>query len=458
MATWKKLVVSGSAISQLNNDVGYITAAAFPNSYATASFDGTDILANASTGSLNFASGSDGLRIVADASTRTLTFDLDAVPNSSLANSSINISGSGISLNSSVSLGGSGSVDVNVDDSTIEISSDSLQVKDGGITFDKLAAAAVVTEAEGITNNDNDTTIATNAAIIDFVNSASQAAGALDISGSSGDDSIDLDTEDLLLTGSGVISAAVTSNTVTFDVIDGTIENAHIADTTIANTKLVNDSITIGNHEVNLGESVTLAETGFNSGSFSGSFQGDGSNLTGIASSLAISQSAHNGISATDDLLNLKTGALTVTGRANEVTVDLTDDTLTFGLPDDVIIAGDLTVQGTASFNNEQTLLVEDRFILLASGSTGAGDGGIVVQQATQDVGEVFGFEDGAGRWGVDKAFDSSNTSFTPDGYMAIAINTAGNDPNSANDPGSDYNKKGNIYVASNSEDIWIYS
>ena len=41
---------------------------------------------------------------------------------------------------------------------------------------------------------------------------------------------------------------------------------------------------------------------------------------------------------------------------------------------------------------------------------------------------------------------------------MAAVINTAGNDPNGANAPDTRYQKKGNLYVASNSEDIWIYS
>ena len=40
MATWKKVVVSGSNISQLNNDVGYLTSVTAQNAFATASFNG----------------------------------------------------------------------------------------------------------------------------------------------------------------------------------------------------------------------------------------------------------------------------------------------------------------------------------------------------------------------------------------------------------------------------------
>lgn len=60
MAEWKKVVVSGSAISQLDNDAGYLTAGTLgvPNSFSTASFNGTHITSNSETGSLLFASSS----------------------------------------------------------------------------------------------------------------------------------------------------------------------------------------------------------------------------------------------------------------------------------------------------------------------------------------------------------------------------------------------------------------
>lgn len=115
MANWKKLVVSGSNISQLNNDVGYLTAGTLgaKNAFSTASFNGTFIISDSTTGSLNFASSSgQGLTISADAVTDTLTFSLSAIPNNSLANSAITIAGTSVSLGGSISqatiLAGSG--------------------------------------------------------------------------------------------------------------------------------------------------------------------------------------------------------------------------------------------------------------------------------------------------------------------------------------------------------------
>lgn len=115
MANWKKLVVSGSNISQLNNDAGYLTAGTLgaKNTFSTASFNGTFIISDSTTGSLNFASSSgQGLTISADAGTDTLTFGLSSIPNNSLANSAITIAGTSVSLGGSISqatiLAGSG--------------------------------------------------------------------------------------------------------------------------------------------------------------------------------------------------------------------------------------------------------------------------------------------------------------------------------------------------------------
>jgi len=133
----------------------------------------------------------------------------------------------------------------------------------------------------------------------------------------------------------------------------------------------------------------------------------------------------------------------------NTATNILTIDSSTFGT--DVNIAGDLTVQGTASFANTENLLVADRFVLFASGSTTAGDGGIVVQQGTQDIGELFGFENTATRWGFTSSFDASGTSFTPDAYVAAVVDIDGGQTDVAR-----YQKNGNIKV--DSGEIYIYA
>jgi len=113
-----------------------------------------------------------------------------------------------------------------------------------------------------------------------------------------------------------------------------------------------------------------------------------------------------------------------------------------------------LTVFGTASFQHTQNLEVADRFVLFASGSNTAGDGGIVIQQATQNVGELFGFDSGATRWAVTSSFNAASNSFTPDAYMAAVVEGASGDPATAP---ARYAAKGNLFIGSD-ETIWIYS
>ena len=75
-----------------------------------------------------------------------------------------------------------GSLHINVDGSTLEISSDTLQVKDGGITFSKLADAAVQLSSESFV--DNDTTLMTSAAIQDKITDQVSNEGYFNVAGS----------------------------------------------------------------------------------------------------------------------------------------------------------------------------------------------------------------------------------------------------------------------------------
>lgn len=103
MASWKKILVSGSAISQLNNDAGYLTSATAFNAFVTASVNGVPLIADNTTDTLNFVTGSagTGLTIVGTAGTDTITFDLSAIPNSTLANDSISFGGISLDLGQS---------------------------------------------------------------------------------------------------------------------------------------------------------------------------------------------------------------------------------------------------------------------------------------------------------------------------------------------------------------------
>ena len=105
---------------------------------------------------------------------------------------------------------------------------------------------------------------------------------------------------------------------------------------------------------------------------------------------------------------------------------------------------------------------IADKFITLSSGSTSAGDGGIIVAQtavgATQ-VGEAFGFNDaagGAGRWGITSSLSNDAGAIVPLDYMVTARATAL--PASGNPHfGGSGGGYGNIHVDTNLGDVYIY-
>ena len=132
-------------------------------------------------------------------------------------------------------------------------------------------------------------------------------------------------------------------------------------------------------------------------------------------------------------------------------------------ISDQVTVNGDLIVKGTASFENTENLLVKDRFITLASGSTNAaGDGGIVVETSATNGGQgpAFAWNGGDSRWGVAALVQSDATSYAADAFMSVVLPAAAaNTPTAIAAIDTNYNKNGNIYTSTATDnDIWIYS
>ena len=261
-------------------------------------------------------------------------------------------------------------------------------------------------------------------------------------------------------TGGGIAPFSYNGLTAQTVAVSGAVDLTDNAITKWNNTdnKFANSSLTDNGTAITGTTSIQLTGANSNlSGSFSGSFFGNGAGLTGIASNLAISGSTGGGTVA------LQSQVLNVVGTANEVETSANNQTITIGLPNDVTVTNNLTVGnnltviGTASFQNTQNLLVGDRFVLFASGSTTTGDGGFVVQQGTQNVGELFGWNDNAKRWAVTSSFNAASGSYTPDAFMAAVTSLSSTNPN-ATGPAARYNANGNIFISSGDESIWIYS
>jgi trimeric autotransporter adhesin len=410
MATWKKVAVSGSDISQFSNDAGYVTSITAQNAFATASYDGTLLLADDANGNLTFASSSDqGLTISANAGTDTLTFGLSAIPNTSLANSTISGKALGTNLD-----------DLTVDNATLQLDSGTtyngsaaktISVKDGGIDTAAIATSLGTIGTNSFTGSFSGSFVGT-ADLPDLTDGNGIADFTYD-----GSTTATISVESDTTTGGNVVGVSVTANGVGINVdnIDGTGLSASGGGLLDVDYGSTSGTAVQGN------TTITLTQT-------AGEID-----ITGTAA-----QALGGGPSYTIGLADTISGNRTFSG-----------DTIT--------INNDLIVQGTASFQNTTNLEVADRFVLFASGSVGTGDGGIVVQQATQDVGELFGYDSATTRWGVTSSFSADSSAYTPDAFMSAVTTLASTNPNTSG-PAARYVAVGNIYVSSGDESIWIYS
>jgi hypothetical protein len=485
MATWKKLVVSGSNVSQLNNDANYLVSGdsgiqlsgSFSGSFEG---DGSGLTGVVATNAFALTDGNGIVDFSYDGSVgATVTVEADGTT-LSVGAGGVKVADAGITatqLNTSVAgdglAGGAGTaLSVNVDDSSIEINSDSLRIKASGVTSNELATSVAGDGLAGgggsaLSVNVDDSTIEINTdtlrvkaggittnEIADSLGTIGQNSFTGSFSGSFTGD-VDIDLADLTQ-GTGITTFSYDGNsaqTVSIKNADNLTSNV-ISKWDDGNGQFTDSSLTDNGTNITGTTSIRLSGAASSlTGSFTGSFFGDGSGLTGVATDLTID--ADSGGTSTVDLL---TQTLDIAGGTN-INTSVSGQTITVNLDSnisvtDATVSGDLIVLGTASFQNTENLQVADRFILLASGSNSTGDGGFVVQQATQDVGELFGYDSGTTRWAVDSAFNASTGAFTPEAFMAAVVEGAGTDPDAAP---ARYDAKGNIFVGTD-EAIWIYS
>lgn len=102
------------------------------------------------------------------------------------------------------------------------------------VEVDNFKASAIVTEAEGIGSNDNDTTLPTSAAVKDYVDTQITAED-LDITTDSGTIAIDLDSETLTVAGTAnEIETSATGNTVTIGLPNSITVSSTVTATTFS--------------------------------------------------------------------------------------------------------------------------------------------------------------------------------------------------------------------------------
>lgn len=200
--------------------------------------------------------------------------------------------------------------------------------------------------------------------------------------------------------------------------------------------------------------------------SVTGSFKGDGSGLTGVASTLGVAGNTGTGT------VNLTSQTLSIKGTTNEVETAVSNQTVTIGLPNSVSLTksitaptgsfGNLVVTGETTVINTTNLTVEDRFILLASGSTSSDAGIIVPTSVVSGVqfGRAFFYDSTDDRWSFNDAVAENNTGAAlPQAWAGVvytgAINQA---PGAAPRYGGTSTGHGSIFVDTVTGDIYIYT
>ena len=158
-----------------------------------------------------------------------------------------------------------------------------------------------------------------------------------------------------------------------------------------------------------------------------------------------------------------------IVGTTNEVeVVGTAGGTIQIGLPDNVTITGDLTVNGTTTSINTDQLLVEDPFILLASSSTDPNtDGGIIIQTDASANGTALFYDRSSNRWALAQsssvAHNAGTNTAIAQQYVVSVSSSAANPTGAPSNFGLSGNSLlGMMYVATTDNDndtntIWIY-
>lgn len=141
--------------------------------------------------------------------------------------------------------------------------------------------------------------------------------------------------------------------------------------------------------------------------------------------------------------------ALTTNGTAASA-IDLglqTSDSPTFA---SLTLTGDLTVQGTTTSIQTSNLLVEDKFILLNSGSANPDEGGIIIDEGSGQ-GHAYVYDSNATRFGYTGSLAFNTSSVVPDAFAAAVV-----DIDAGHVDKAEYQKNGNIKIDSGV--IFIYA
>jgi len=383
-----------------------------------------------------------------------------------------------------------------------------LPVAQGGIGATSLADKAVLISQDSGTDTIGTLALTTNGSIIVGGTNGPAVEAAGDVAGTG----LDASTGD----GTLAINVAASQTSITSIINSGitkigTATNEEYIDFSTSNevnTKIGNSEIhSVTANGVDVTGALTISTTGsagyLTAPEISGSFVGDGSNLTGVQQDID-SLSAFSGVPhATDDEFLISDngtekratmtmvangafalvsgdatiaagGALTIADNAvendmmaddaignaelkqdDDITLQALTTTNNLSVGGNATITGDLTVNGTTTTIATTNTEVADQFLFLASGSAASNlDAGIIVQSGSaHNSGSAFYHDKTDQRWSVAKNMGKTNTGAanSPSSFVTTVKTDTVNPDTTSGSYGA-----GEMHVNTSTGEIWV--
>lgn len=445
MATWKKVVVSGSTANLANLQVDGLT-----NNEVVIGGGSGNLSSTAISGSGNILAQTGASNVVISGSFSG-SFEGDGSNLTGITATELDIDSFGSDLTSATLASG-----------------DKIIVSDNGTegraNISQLAAPLA---GDGLTDNSGvlDVEVSGSSLNVD-TNGVGIAAGGV-LNSHIGADAVD---------GDKIADNAIDSEHITVGAVDG----VHLATGSVNSDALAASGVTAGTYGsttavprfvVDVDGRITSSSTVAIATSFDIAADA-GSNDTVAGGEVLTFTGADGGISTTvsDNQISINSvglvsasavaegdaqGQIKVNGTNINVNALGTDDTAEFAgltVGGNATVTGDLTVQGTTTSLQTTNLNVEDQFILLHSGS-GTGDQGLVFSSGSSgDTGAAFFYDVAKDRLSYATGSIAWNTTAaTPSAYVALVVDTE----DSHDDADAKVAKRGNIKVDAN--DAYIY-